>query len=490
MDATYKLLEIRTPVYVFHNEDLNGATEVVCVALLVREDRETFEWMFHKFKDLNPASKSTKCVMTDKDILERDVIKRTFPDANLLICVFHTLRTFAREVTTTKLSITAEERESCLHLLQKMVTAKSDAQFDALQEEFDDVAPQSFQQYYDKNWRGIKNEWYTGPQFQVSSFNNTTNNRLECLNAKLKSVVKRNSSLEDFVKLLFATLKAVSDEHDHKEAMCIYKRPAEAEAMAAAQKYCQHVTPYAFQHLRDQLDRVDGVHVVENVGDIFRCKPSHGEMITTVSSCSCPFWVTMKLPCRHILAVRATSGVDPYNEGLVDKRWTTAYYRSNQRIFQGQDEEYTSPPCSVTMTVQISPKVLSQQQKFRKAFLTCQRIAQLAAEATRGSYYERIEPLENLVKAWEGGMDVCIVEKLQDTPGCTPPDQELLHQPDVMGPENMSVRRLGGICFVACKPQHRHHGGICFVACNPQHIPDKLWEVCRCHSWPFTTRHE
>ncbi|KAG0431949.1 hypothetical protein HPB47_021263 [Ixodes persulcatus] len=38
IDATYKLLDLRTPVYVIHNEDSNGSTEVVCIAILVTED--------------------------------------------------------------------------------------------------------------------------------------------------------------------------------------------------------------------------------------------------------------------------------------------------------------------------------------------------------------------------------------------------------------------------------------------------------------------
>lgn len=46
IDVTYKLLEIHTPVYVMHVEDSNGDTEMVCVAVLVRECVESLKWMF------------------------------------------------------------------------------------------------------------------------------------------------------------------------------------------------------------------------------------------------------------------------------------------------------------------------------------------------------------------------------------------------------------------------------------------------------------
>lgn len=48
IDATYKLLDLRTPVYVIHNEDSNGATYVVCVAILVREDEASLKWLLEK----------------------------------------------------------------------------------------------------------------------------------------------------------------------------------------------------------------------------------------------------------------------------------------------------------------------------------------------------------------------------------------------------------------------------------------------------------
>ncbi|KAH9371277.1 hypothetical protein HPB48_011218 [Haemaphysalis longicornis] len=130
--------------------------------------------------------------MSDKDRLERDVL-RSFPSSRLLICVFHTLRTFKRKVSCAKLNIKPNERDSALELLQKMVDAKSEAMFEELEAQFDSAAPAPVTAYYNKNWRSVRQEWFTGPQFLMNSSNNTTNHRLEAINGKLKSVIKPHS---------------------------------------------------------------------------------------------------------------------------------------------------------------------------------------------------------------------------------------------------------------------------------------------------------
>lgn len=96
IEATYKLLELRTPVYVMHNEDGNGATQVVCIALLVQEDAPSMQWLLKKLQGLNPVWTQTSCIMADKDLLERHCPKECFPHAKVLVCVYYTLRTFGK----------------------------------------------------------------------------------------------------------------------------------------------------------------------------------------------------------------------------------------------------------------------------------------------------------------------------------------------------------------------------------------------------------
>ena len=59
--------------------------------------------MVSTFKSNNQEWYKIKIVMADKDINERDVVKRSLPSASVLICFFHTLRTFRREITSEKM---------------------------------------------------------------------------------------------------------------------------------------------------------------------------------------------------------------------------------------------------------------------------------------------------------------------------------------------------------------------------------------------------
>ena len=91
LDATYKLLDLRLPFYLMLVEDSNGESEIVSVCILTSEDSESIQWMVDIFKKHNTNCNKTRVVMADKDIKERDVVKKCFPEANVLICLFHTL---------------------------------------------------------------------------------------------------------------------------------------------------------------------------------------------------------------------------------------------------------------------------------------------------------------------------------------------------------------------------------------------------------------
>ena len=132
IDATYKLLELGLPVYLMLCEDSNGQSEIVAVCLLVTEDANSMTWMANTFKKHNADWKRIRVLMADKDIGERDVLKQSLPNASVLICLFHTLRSFRREITCEKMGITSGQRTLCLDLVQKMAYASSEAEYDRL----------------------------------------------------------------------------------------------------------------------------------------------------------------------------------------------------------------------------------------------------------------------------------------------------------------------------------------------------------------------
>ena len=140
--------------------------------------------------------------MTDKDLKERKVLKRLFPGSQLLICRFHVLKSFKREITCEKLGISREERNLSLEFLQKLSYAASDEEYNKIYDDLRSRTPPCVLSYFDKNWHSIRHEWVIGISGGKGSLFKSTN-RLESFNQKLKSVITRFSSLEQFLEQLY-----------------------------------------------------------------------------------------------------------------------------------------------------------------------------------------------------------------------------------------------------------------------------------------------
>ncbi|XP_057309122.1 uncharacterized protein LOC130647329 [Hydractinia symbiolongicarpus] len=189
VDATFKLTELRIAVDIMLVEDSMGQSEIVGVALLAMEDKEILSWFLETFKQNNPSSENLRVVMADKDLNERELIKVTFPGVKVLICLFHTLKAFKREVTVAKMGVTQAKVESLLSLFQPKAYANTEKEYQALKINFLEIAPIQVRSYFNESWDDIHEEWVLGDKLKSDNFFDSTNNRLESLNAKLKSVI-------------------------------------------------------------------------------------------------------------------------------------------------------------------------------------------------------------------------------------------------------------------------------------------------------------
>lgn len=223
--------------------------------------------MFEIFKKLNDKWNQFQVIMADKDMKERTIIKECFPQSALLICLFHVMRTFKREVICDKTGILPGQKILCLELLQKLAYASSEQHYNEVYLELVQDAPQTVVRYYNDNWHSIRSEWVLGIKFVAGSFLNSTNNRLESLNGKLKQVIKRYSTLEEFVTNLLIVITSLRTERDHKAALLYQKKKITSfpdgspEAM-----YSAFLTSYAFEFVLKQLQLVNKV-TFTNTGD-------------------------------------------------------------------------------------------------------------------------------------------------------------------------------------------------------------------------------
>ena len=128
IDATYKLNNLRMPMYILMVVDGNGESEIVALWLVVYEDKDTISHLMDIFVKHNHIT-NTKCIMADKDMTEREVLAEKILNAAIMICLFHTLRTFLREITAEKMGISAAQRITALEIICKLVYAHNNEEY-------------------------------------------------------------------------------------------------------------------------------------------------------------------------------------------------------------------------------------------------------------------------------------------------------------------------------------------------------------------------
>ena len=192
VDATYKVNDLRMPLYLLIVENGNGQSEIVGIWVVANKSEETIRAMVDIFKDQNPKWTDVKTVMTDKDFVEREVFSNSFPDAKLRICLFHFLRTFRREITAEKMGVTKLQRDSLLDMFQKLAYSRNLDEYETNKKLLQDKKTSAADSYFRNSWDSIKEQWVVGLS-ESESLGNRTNNRVESLNQKIKQVIDRNA---------------------------------------------------------------------------------------------------------------------------------------------------------------------------------------------------------------------------------------------------------------------------------------------------------
>ena len=322
VDATYKLVDLRMPVYLMLCIDGNGQSEIVGVFITALETKEAITKMAQVLKTNNPSWSSTEVVITDKDFTERGVFRKEFPQAALLICLFHVLKAFRREITS---GLHSGERDHALEVITELTYAKSEAEYYEHYLALLETCPKSVTEYYNTNWHPIRHEWvecFRGFSFTLGE---KTNNRLESINGKVKSVCSRYVSLSKFFEQFLAVLSSLRNERDHATLMALVKRVTTLPHDSVEVQYEQLLTPYACKFVSKQL-QLRNKASIDSIADT-ECTilSSEGTLTVTAAICQCKFWTTMHLPCRHIFAVKEYKQLPLFMTEGVAGRWLMKY---------------------------------------------------------------------------------------------------------------------------------------------------------------------
>ena len=444
IDATYKVNDLRMPLYLLIIENGNGQSEICGIWVVANECEETIQSMVNIFKEQNPKWTDTKTIMTDKDFVEREVFSGSFPDAKLRICLFHVLRTFRREVTTEKMSVNKKQRDALLETLQKTAYSRSLEEYECHKQTLANLNVTAFDSYFQNSWDPIKEQWVIGLT-ESTSLGNNTNNRVESMNQKIKQVIDKNAKFDAFASDLVHFLHMHRTEINGKICKTVNKvSTAAKERNSDDFNYHRQLTDYGYNLVSSQLQKHADIEIIETWNGS-TCISNGREYVITESTCTCDFYHQYKLPCKHIFALRKKKELSLFEDSLVSERWTKSKYLGllNQTATDAHIETFSSQP---------TRRAVSQQERFRQAFRVSQKLASVAAENTGIRFEVRLNQLKELLSAWENSQDVVITrvanEEDQQASGSATPAQEITytettieheHQDDTDATENDQI---------------------------------------------------
>lgn len=169
-------------------------------------------------------------------------------------------------------------------------------------------------------------------EMMASNFNNCTNNRLECVNGKIKFNIETPQYFVGFIESIFTYVEGSQYEKDVVAANTVMKRST-LSLKLPLQEYANKLTPYAFAYAKRQyLDMTNvipqGCRVLES--GAYELKAAGRTKICSADSCSCTEFHSMKLPCKHILLIRKKEKKPLFDSSLFSERWSKEYYNKHQ----------------------------------------------------------------------------------------------------------------------------------------------------------------
>ncbi|XP_043469776.1 uncharacterized protein LOC122503339 [Leptopilina heterotoma] len=234
------------------------------------------------------------------------------------------------------------------------------------------------------------------------SFMNTTNNRLESLNGKIKSITTKFATLEQFIIDFFILISTRNSEHDVVAAYSYLKTKALPFGEGSPEHFYNRILiSYGFQFVRKELDKrfvykITGLSSNTGTLSVQRDGSTRIRNVTH-NKCDCNENLLMGLPCRHIFAVREHLDYSLMDASLCLERWTQKYYMDHERAFEDPKDQ---PEPSVNITAQKSTSnrnhTLTHGRKLKIGKEELLGIGSLLAEFSTPKFWEYIQFFEEV----------------------------------------------------------------------------------------------
>ena len=405
VDGTYRVNRHGFPLYTLMVKDGNGHGQAVGQALLVNEKKDALEHFFTEHHRI-AGSKSPETVIVDKDFNEIHVIKKIWPEASVLLCRFHALKAF--RTTLQQMEVPSHQKEAVKPLLQRLVYAKTQSEYDNVRNGLASVAPQIFMEYFNKNWDSCQEMWAFHATKNLVQYNTYTNNFLESRHNKLKATLKPSMSVPDCLKEI-VKFQLSQDVDNLGAAMrnSLKRHYFVGECEEEKQNIRNLLTPLAASNVIKQLElakkistsctaALDGDVAVVNV-----CGESyHITDFPERPSCQCSFSKSQQLPCLHIMVAALNFDQPIFREDWIPSRW--------QKCFQLPD----LPKSSSAVNIKFCPRAAlpkGKSDRFKELHRLLRVIADASSDVGGSEFAARYELLQQLASFWASGKAVALV---------------------------------------------------------------------------------
>ncbi|XP_078272215.1 zinc finger SWIM domain-containing protein 1-like [Rhinoraja longicauda] len=349
--ATYSWAGLWLPTYLLLAIDGNGESELACLWFLQSEERETVRQLLRIFRQKNPAAEGTRAVVVGGKACWSQL----------------------------------------LQILHSMCYATSTEDYDLLYRQLLDSNAESAVDYFHKTWHGSRRQWVEGFKHENESYLTSTLQRVQVMSQRLAAAVEDFSNVTSFTRDLLKAVDTVRAECDQRVLQS--EPPAGPEDNSAECSYRALLTDFAFRRVRTELQEAESVSFLSVEAERAWPVCRRRALVMDQASCQCAFRTSMRLPCRHVLALRRLLGSDLFEPSLCAARWTQEHFLGGQL-----------PPASPRERAKV------QQERYRQALKVARKLSSLAARCPAEEFARCLAVMTAVTDIWARGGQVQVTE--------------------------------------------------------------------------------
>ena len=457
LDTSFEFEKARYKVAAFCYLDPNSdKTEIAAYAMMSEESTVCFEFVLRQFSRI--CVRQDLIFIIDKDFTECRSIKKVFPAAIVLLCIFHCLK-FMRTLFSTIPEV-VEIKEEVMDQFKRVVYSHDEKGFDAETDKFELLVKDlqvrtlagyvNLKEYYVKNWKSCKLMWSKCFRKGLPLLGDNTTNRIENKFGRLKV------SIKDTFKTLPTTAKAIihlvnyADKlleerylfRTNKSLKIFSSNPKvrvlnEAASLHLNEKGCKlfNLSLKTLEEKREKMEVINDM-LEETYHDGTKVRYSSSNM-----SCNCSSFKQFQAPCVHILYIRELENLTDENFNIFSMETFNERYHRNHNlmdILNHEDDidesENLERPAEDLMddsATPTEPEKLNDKQKYKKIVPTLMTIANLVSIHPTKKFFEYLsefEKIENLIRRGE-----TIFDEFEVVPDVTDTNEQEVTEDDESG---------------------------------------------------------